>query len=432
MLCPVCENESENTQQCTNCGWNFVYFTEEPSEQEQNEYTLLLQNYRTDLFYNLAQQYYQNKQYEETIECCLVSCEHKMFENPLALLALTYKDLGNTEKALEYANISLTINQDNEMAKQIFDELNSSSNHQDEIIKLTPEILEKDIFETTEQYADRIKNLGYVEIGMADLEGYDADSKLLGFSVNVYPNLKEKIFVPSSKGIWHINLEANDAKKLYSKKNIMLIAKIEVIDSVFKIVDIKIEKYSFKEKIDKYHLACDLEFQNKKEKKIQRKKEEQGKLIQRQQEEKEFENSIPATWIDKKTKLEWQIKISAAKHEQMELIHGISGWDGKDEWYIPTKFEIEIFYEHIKSSDENIFIYIKRQNESVLLRDNYGFASTCEYFSPSTGIVNVEDRHSAVYQIRRYRDLSEVKERQEKKYNALPFWKQLITDKESL
>ena len=57
MLCPACENESANTQQCTNCGWEFVYFTQEPTQREQDEYTSSLQNYRTELYFKLAKQY---------------------------------------------------------------------------------------------------------------------------------------------------------------------------------------------------------------------------------------------------------------------------------------------------------------------------------------------------------------------------------------
>jgi len=61
MLCLVCENISIDTQKYTKCGWEFINFTEEPTQEEQNEYIQLLDNYRTEYYFNLAQLFFQEK-----------------------------------------------------------------------------------------------------------------------------------------------------------------------------------------------------------------------------------------------------------------------------------------------------------------------------------------------------------------------------------
>ena len=296
MLCPACENESKNTQQCTNCGWQFVYFTQEPSVQEQNEYTLLLQNYRTEFWFNIAQQYYQNKQYEEAIQSCFISCEHQMYENPLALLALTYKELDNIEEALKYANMSLEINSNNKMAKQVLDELNMSSNQQDKIIKLTPEILEKDMFETSDEYKARIKNLNIVTIGTVSLLNYDINSETFNIECKIYENISwrlkqyslfsnieefaKKVKIPRDKAkiIHHIGREHN------------LNAKIEILDTQPDIVDILVDRYSFFNEYDKERQnAADFEKQLEEEEERQSKEQEQKKAARFKKQQEEYE-----------------------------------------------------------------------------------------------------------------------------------------------
>ena len=248
MLCPVCENESENTQQCQNCGWQFVYFTEEPSEQEQNEFTLLLQNYRTEFWFNLAQQYYQNKQYEETIECCQISCEYQSFENSLGLMAASYKELGNDEEALKYTNMVLEINPQNELAL-LFLELNFKPEEVKEIIKLTPTLLKKDMFETTEEWENRILNLSYITIGTVSFSNYEADKQDLTFKIFLYNNTNIVFSPLISMDKYTMKLSATKAKEVKTAGILDLVVKIKNIKyyknscHVIEIEDISFDKY---------------------------------------------------------------------------------------------------------------------------------------------------------------------------------------------
>ena len=282
MLCPSCENKSDNTQQCTNCGWKFVYFTQKPTELEKNEYTILLQNYRTELYFNLAQQYYQNKQYEETIKYCFISCEHNMFENPLALLALTYQKLKNDDIALKDATMALNINPNNEMPKQILVELDTQIERQNVIVKLIPEMLEKNMFETTEEHADRIENLGYVEIGTVQLEGYDADNQKLQFRAAMCINLATKIPFISTNDIYKISLSSGNAKELFGKERVPLLVKLKVINiNKNEYIDMKIDNYSFIREFLKYQQS-----KHEKLKEKQKREEVQKQIIETEKEPK--------------------------------------------------------------------------------------------------------------------------------------------------
>ena len=41
MICPICKTDNgENPKNCSNCGWEFVYFLTEPSEIEIENYKL--------------------------------------------------------------------------------------------------------------------------------------------------------------------------------------------------------------------------------------------------------------------------------------------------------------------------------------------------------------------------------------------------------
>lgn len=363
MLCPICETESESTQQCTICGWQFVYFTQEPSEQEQKEHTLLLQNYRTEFFFQLAKEYYENKQYQETIQSCFISCEHQMYENPLALLALSYKDLANTDEALKYANMSLEINSNNEMAKQVLAELNISPTQQDEIIKLTPEVLKKDMFETTEQHADRIKNLGYVEIGIIGLKGYDADNQKLKFSTSVNKDLANIVFInkPNETVTYEINIHPDVARKLYIKETLPLIVSLEIIDSKMTLTDMTIDKYSFfKEHTEdlKKQKQRDKTNQEVKEQEIKRQQKYKEKEIERQKREKDqFNKSInefPEIWTDIGRRIEW--KTTSMKNKT------IAGWNGADGWTMQRLKERLL---ELNTDDSKIFLkIIQNENEN--------------------------------------------------------------------
>jgi len=313
MLCPACENESENTQQCLNCGWQFVYFTQEPSEREQNEYTLLLQNYRTEFFYAKALEYFEHKQYEETIQCCYISCEKQMYDNPLVLLGLSFQVLENYDEALKYVTMALEINPNNEAANELLSELSTSDKPvESKIITLTPEILKKDMFETTEEYADRIKTLGYVEIGKVELDGYDANYKNLRIRAHLNKNLNTFSFKHKLlSSLYIISLESNSAKELYTKEFIPLTSSLEIQNNKIVFTDLKVGDYSFineflelqQSKIDKEKLELE---------------DRQQKEIERQNLDEEMEDwykKMPITYIDEKTRIEWNLKLCSNEHE---------------------------------------------------------------------------------------------------------------------
>ena len=340
MLCPACENESENTQQCQNCGWQFVYFTQQPTEEEQNEYTSLLQNYRTELYFNLAQQYYQNKQFEETIQCCLISCEHQLFENPLALLALSHKELGNNEEALKYANMAIEINSNNEMARELLTELSTEPEKTKKIITLTPEILEKDMFETTEEYQDRIKNLGYVEIGIVNLINYDADKRELKFNLDIERisgyEFDTSIDLIYNEHTYTIIINPSDAQNLYLSKNPIVTAKIDMRESNISILDIKVDKYSFYNELEK---------QNEENEQRKNSIKEKNEILMQS-----FKN-LPEIWFDEITNLEWQTEISSfekvgdyhrpSEHLVEQLKSNLKNIDNKITQTFLNKIELE-------------------------------------------------------------------------------------------
>ena len=339
MICPICENEPKNQQKCEICGWEFIYFTDELTAKELQEYNNILQNYRTEFYYTLAQQYFNNKQYEETIQCCFISCEKQMFENPLVLLGITYQHLGNNEEALKYALMSFEINPNNESTQQLLSELNSKEIEAKEIIKLTPEILEKNMFEKTEQHQERIKSLGYVEIGTVELENYDADSQKLKFKIEIDWDLKEIDFDNNLNGeIYEINITAINAKELYTNNDVKLIVKIEIIDNKIKFLDIKIDKYSFIKELTTY--------QNEIKKKIKQEK------IQREERAK-YENikkNIPSTWIDQISGREWTIKKFAGTYSSDDVYYNSKQFTG---WLLPT---YSVFNELLENLNSNVLL----------------------------------------------------------------------------
>ena len=169
MLCPVCENESESTQQCTNCGWQFVYFTQEPSEEEQKEYVLLLQNYK------------------------------------------------------------------------------EQHSKQDKIIKLTPEILEKDMFETRDEYKARIKNLKNVIIGKVFLIDYDINTEIFNIKCEVFNSVKNQLDGSVVEDfVEKVKISRDEAKIMYNKsREYHLNTTIDVLNNRITIVDISMAGYNF-------------------------------------------------------------------------------------------------------------------------------------------------------------------------------------------
>ena len=294
MKCPVCEDESTNTHKCTNCGWEFVNFTEEPTIEEQNEYTQLLNNYRTELYFALAVQYYDNKQYEEVIECCRISCEHQLFENPLALMASAYFELGNKEEALSFAHMALEINSTNELAITVLKTLQEEKDNYI-IPRLSDEILLKGQFEKQQEYENRVNNLSYVKIGTVKLINYDADNEILNFRSEPYRIIKLNSLYLDGEFI--IKVAPVDAKKLYKNTTVSLIAKLHITNNIIDIIDIKVEQYSFMKELENIKKLKMLQEKEKKEK---------GDIAR---EYNNFKNNIPRIWKDSLTNIELGIKI---------------------------------------------------------------------------------------------------------------------------
>ena len=249
MLCPVCETTSTDTQKCIVCGWEFINFTEEPTKEEQNEYTQLLHNYKTEFFFALAVQYHDNKQYEESIECCRISCKHQSFENPLALMASAYLELENKEEALTFAAEALVLNPQNQLALEILLKLSPEKDlNTNAIKKLTSKMLIKDKFETTQEYINRINNIGYVSVGTVKWIDYDADNSMFEFEPNLIfrdPKLDSQLYLDLCDCKYTIEIQRDVAKQLYEKNNILLIAKIAIKDDVLYFTDILVDIYSF-------------------------------------------------------------------------------------------------------------------------------------------------------------------------------------------
>jgi len=331
MLCPACENESTNTQKCTNCGWEFVNFTEEPTIEEQNEYTQLLNNYRTELYFALAVQYYDNKQYEEVIECCRISCEHQLFENPLALMASAYLELGNKEEALSFANMALSINPQNEFSLIVLDNLNGTeTNILKKCNKGFNNNLYKDQFETKEEYASRISKLGYIDIGEIKLLKYDIETQRYEIECILNQEYKHFLFFTleyrdidlSIKTSVYLNRDA--AKNLFNiSKTHPFLAKLKYRDKLI-VMDVKIHNYSFTNQLSEDIL----------------------------------------TWTDKNSGLMWQ-KYYLMKNNRCsydEIIDKLlqinnENFAGHNDWRIPSITNMKTLVGKTTSYDENIVFW---------------------------------------------------------------------------
>ncbi len=397
MLCPACENESENTQQCTNCGWQFINFIEEATEQQKNEYRSLLQNYRTEFFYNLAQKYFENKQYEEAIQCCFISCEHQWFENPSILLALAYKELGNMEEVLKYLSIAIEINPDNEFVNKLIAEENIQPKEQKEIIKITPKMLEKDMFETSEEQVDRINNLGYVEIGTVLLKDYDADKQKLKFIPTVNKSLEEMIS-PCRGNIFEISLEQKKAKELYGHKQVPLLATLHMKNEQADYIDIKVDNYSFISEFLKYEQSRNekLKEKQKREEETKREADLEKQIIET---EKEAESIIATNqnkvinvgdslaWKDSKTTLIWEIsnapnrKLTYSGSKEYVNKLNKNKYAGFDDWRIPCSTELSTIYNN-KCLSKNI-------------GENSYYRVIAEVFGDHINVFNVNQKNGA-------------------------------------
>jgi len=113
--------------------------------------------------------------------------------------------------------------------------------------KLTDEILEQDMFETTVEFNKRIKDLGFVEIGSIELNEYDIETELFYFQSKLNSNLKKSLFnISINDYIFAIKLSRKDAKELfeYSKKY-KILAIFSYTNNVINIDELKFYKYTF-------------------------------------------------------------------------------------------------------------------------------------------------------------------------------------------
>lgn len=56
MVCPICDVESNNNHSCSNCNWEFIYFSEEPTYQQKIEYNEMMFLYAKNIAEFLIQQ----------------------------------------------------------------------------------------------------------------------------------------------------------------------------------------------------------------------------------------------------------------------------------------------------------------------------------------------------------------------------------------
>lgn len=251
---------------------NLSILQNEPNKMEKQNYELKLQNYRAEFFYASALLYFENKQFEEAIQCCLISSEKQMFENPLTLLALTYKELDNHEEALKYAHMTIEINPSNEIAHGLLSEFSDSAQASKKTIQSTDKIEKKDIFKRTEQshntaikediipitltdkiltrgtfektheFEERIKKLNWLNIGFTNrstnYQVYDADSEIFAFDIelNTYNN-----FTIEDSELLTTTIEYKisplEAKKLL-EYTIEICAKVTIKNSTISIEDL--------------------------------------------------------------------------------------------------------------------------------------------------------------------------------------------------
>ena len=337
MLCPVCENEAQNDQKCNICGWEFLYTMPDSNKSEQEEYMILLQNYRTEFLAKLNTQ----------------------VEQPKA------------------------------------------------IIKLTPEILEKDMFETTEQYADRIEKLGYIDIGTVEWQDYDANTKKLKFRANINKDLSAvKFSNKPHKIIYEINLEPVNAKQLYENIPIPLLSTLKIIDSKISLTDMKINDYSFMNEFLKHKELYDEKIKQKKIQQDEQKKQVEKERLNKIAEEKEIREAIknlPQVFFDKKSNLEWRVQTTR-EYKLNELY----SFNQSNSWAIPTLNQIEYLIDSLKESEnivaqaflEDMYtkgesIWVKYRFEKRSMDSEYSiFSPSIRKYESSLGSVNSYDKIS--------------------------------------
>jgi len=106
------------------------------------------------------------------------------------------------------------------------------------VILFSPDILKKDMFETTQEYQERVKNLGWLEVGEVTLNSYDADTEMftIALSLNHYITFKTQEI--------QIMIKREEAKPLYeTSKTYKLLAQIAVADGAVSFKELKFQDY---------------------------------------------------------------------------------------------------------------------------------------------------------------------------------------------
>jgi len=238
--------------------------------------------------------------------------------------------------------------------------IKSNKQIEEKIITLTPEILEKDMFETTEQYQDRIKNLGYVKIGIVNLINYDADKRELKFNLNIKGNIRYKfdtsIDLRYDKHTYTIIINPSDAQNLYLSKNPIVTAKIDMRESNISILDIKVDKYSFYNELEKL---------------IEENEQRKNRLKEYKDKIEEAIKSIPSIVIDKNTNLEWKVYTSESYAMQSSIFPGFL----EGGWRVPTKGLLKNFIENMRHGtieEQAVVILWERQHASFWIAERDG------------------------------------------------------------
>lgn len=439
MVCPICDVESNNNHSCSNCNWEFIYFSEEPTYQQKIEYNEMMFLYAKniaefliqqnepydffvakaltfkpdiDLYLALINFYVEKQEFDFALKLALESL--KLTPCPMAYFAVAacYATLGQYTTALEYAkkaiefdptlpmdyifgNIYRGLNQQNkaiehyekylllnpndaDIKKYIKDskiQVNTSNKIQDdkiqkvntvqveevakkeEIIKLTPGILNKDMFENTLEYENRVNNLGYVLIGYGKFANYDSDKQILEVYINIDKELinyfdesvRKTLCVPSQKLKTKIN--QNNAKKLHTESSLKIISKIKMVNKKFTIIDILLNEHNF---FNEY-----------------------SPLLKEEEEEQRFKENfmknIPKTWIDP-FGVEWEIVLGEEKMTLVDALgkyrHGFYKNLDSYDWGIIDNYE-ESLLVSLKNCNTKeskyILEYINNKNEEIWL-----------------------------------------------------------------
>lgn len=133
-----------------------------------------------------------------------------------------------------------------ENAKLDYVKINNTTDAKNKI-KLTPKILEQDMFETIEEYNKRIKNLGLVEVGNVELDCYDIENELFYFKTKLNTNLKKMSFnIDIDNFGFAIELPRTAAKELFEHTDkYKILATFSYINNLIKIDELKFYKYTF-------------------------------------------------------------------------------------------------------------------------------------------------------------------------------------------